>query len=314
MDAKLALAFSAGMVATVNPCGFALLPAYLSYFLGLDGDDARPRPDGSPVLRAIGVSGAVTTGFLVVFVAVGVLWSSLSDVIGTRLPYFSMVVGLVLVVMGVAMLRGFMPTLRLPRVELAGNSRELGAMFLYGISYAVASLSCTIAIFIAIVSTTLTNSSFAASMATFVAYGLGMGMTLTILTIAVALARTGIMATFRRLLPHMHQISGVMLILAGTFVGYYAWVEVQELRYSQSSSVVRWTREIQNGMQVWVERNGAGRLAAAAAIVITAAVVIAFVIGRPGRSDDRTDADRTDADPAVADAELSTTDDSAVTR
>ena len=36
MDARLALAFSAGMVATVNPCGFALLPAYLSYFLGLE--------------------------------------------------------------------------------------------------------------------------------------------------------------------------------------------------------------------------------------------------------------------------------------
>ncbi|MFN7150094.1 MAG: cytochrome C biosynthesis protein, partial [Microthrixaceae bacterium] len=24
------------MVATVNPCGFAMLPAYLSYFLGLE--------------------------------------------------------------------------------------------------------------------------------------------------------------------------------------------------------------------------------------------------------------------------------------
>ena len=32
----LALAFSAGMIATVNPCGFAMLPAYLSYFLGLE--------------------------------------------------------------------------------------------------------------------------------------------------------------------------------------------------------------------------------------------------------------------------------------
>ncbi|MSV49377.1 MAG: cytochrome c biogenesis protein CcdA, partial [Actinobacteria bacterium] len=30
MAAVLALAFSAGMVATVNPCGFAMLPAYLA--------------------------------------------------------------------------------------------------------------------------------------------------------------------------------------------------------------------------------------------------------------------------------------------
>ena len=39
IDAPLALAFTAGMVATVNPCGFAMLPAYLSFFLGLEGDD-----------------------------------------------------------------------------------------------------------------------------------------------------------------------------------------------------------------------------------------------------------------------------------
>ena len=45
MDAPLALAFTAGMVATVNPCGFAMLPAYLSYFLGLE---ATPGGDGEP--------------------------------------------------------------------------------------------------------------------------------------------------------------------------------------------------------------------------------------------------------------------------
>jgi cytochrome c biogenesis protein CcdA len=27
------------MVATVNPCGFAMLPAYLSFFIGLEGRD-----------------------------------------------------------------------------------------------------------------------------------------------------------------------------------------------------------------------------------------------------------------------------------
>ena len=40
IDAPLALAFTAGMVATVNPCGFAMLPAYLTFFLGLEGGAA----------------------------------------------------------------------------------------------------------------------------------------------------------------------------------------------------------------------------------------------------------------------------------
>ena len=88
-------------------------------------------------------------------------------------------------------------------------------MFLYGISYAVASLSCTIPIFIGIVSTTLERESFVAGVATFLAYGLGMGMTLAILTIAVALARSGIVRSFRRVLPHVNRISGGFLMLKG---------------------------------------------------------------------------------------------------
>ena len=158
-------------------------------------------------------------------------------------------------------------------------------MFLYGISYAVASLSCTIPIFISIVSTTLNGSSFLDSVATFIAYGLGMGMTLSILTIAVALARTGIINRFRSVLPHINQISAVFLVLAGTFVSYYAWVEIQELRSGTSSRVVGWTRDVQDSMERWVENVGGGRLAVAAALVIAGAVAITMILRRPRRDE-----------------------------
>lgn len=283
MNANLALAFSAGMVATVNPCGFAMLPAYLSYFLGLEGAGPGTAADGSevparaPVTRALAVSAAVTAGFLVVFGIMGFAWSSVSGLIGTRLPYFTLVVGLALVVLGIAMLRGFEPVISLPKLQLDANRRELGSMFLYGISYAVASLSCTIPIFIGIVSTTLERESFVSGLATFLAYGLGMGMTLAILTIAVALARSGIVRTFRRVLPHVNQISGGFLIVAGAFVAYYAWVEIQELNSGSSSSVVRAARDLQSSMQRFVEDVGGGRLALGAGIVILAAVAITLV-------------------------------------
>ena len=283
MNANLALAFSAGMVATINPCGFAMLPAYLSYFLGLEGQQASTDADGvahaptAPVPQALRVSAAMTAGFLVVFVVLGIAWSSVSGLIGTRLPYVTIVIGFALVVLGIAMLRGFEPALSLPKLQLDSNRRELGSMFLYGISYAVASLSCTIPIFVAIVSTTLKQESFVAGVATFVAYGLGMGMTLAVLTLAVALARSGIVRTFRRVLPYMNRISGVFLIVAGIFVSYYAWVSIQELRSGSGSALVDWTYDVQNWLTAWVERVGAGRLAAGAAIVIVAAVAITWV-------------------------------------
>lgn len=290
MGARLAIAFSAGMVATVNPCGFALLPAYLSYFLGLDVDGAtHPSTSGppgrrSPALRALVVSAAVTAGFLVVFGIMGLVWSSVSSMVGRRLPWFTIAIGIVLVVLGIAVLRGFEPIVRLPHLDVSRGGRELLTMFLYGISYAVASLSCTIPVFIGLVSVTI-DGSFLQSLAAFVAYGLGMGMTLAILTLAVALARSGIVTTFRRLLPHIQKISGALLVVAGVFVAYYGWVEVQELGAGGSSPVVDWTRGVQSWLQNHAEGIGGGRLAVAASIIVAASIAIALLRRKPATSD-----------------------------
>lgn len=313
MGARLAIAFSAGMVATVNPCGFALLPAYLSYFLGLDLDGAQaPGTSGaadcsgtsspvrhrSPILRALVVSCAVTAGFLVVFGAMGLVWSSASSVVGQRLPWFTIVVGVGLAVLGIAVLRGFEPIVRLPHLDVGREGRELLTMYLYGVSYAVASLSCTIPVFIGLVSVTI-DGSFGASVAAFVAYGLGMGTTLAIITMAVALARTGVVATFRRILPHMQTISGTLLVVAGAFVTYYGWVELRELNAGDSSAVVDWTRDVQSRVQNWAEGVGGARLAAGAGIIIVAALAIAALHrgGAAERPDPSTADGRVDAGP-----------------
>lgn len=290
MGGTLALAFSAGMVATINPCGFALLPAYLSYFLGIDSGGAARSGSGSetstgranPVLRALAVSAAVTAGFLTVFLVFGLIWTSVREVIGTRLPYFTIVVGAALVLLGVAMLLGFEPTVTLPKVELGGTGRQLSSMFLYGISYAVASLSCTIPIFIAIVSTTLTDTGFVAGLATFAAYGLGMGLTLALLTISVAIARSGLVKAFRRLMPRMNRISGALLVVAGLFVVYYAWAELQIINAGRSNAVFDWLNDTQSSMQRWVESVGATKLAIGSVLLIAAAVAVSMLLGSDG--------------------------------
>ncbi len=43
MTASLLLALTAGMLGAVNPCGFAVLPAYLSILVAGDGPDAPSR-------------------------------------------------------------------------------------------------------------------------------------------------------------------------------------------------------------------------------------------------------------------------------
>ncbi len=75
-------------------------------------------------------------------------------------------------------------------------------------SYALVSLSCTIPLFIAVVSTTFTSANFVSGLATFVAYALGMGVVLVALTVALALARQSLVRSVRRVLPYVYQVSG----------------------------------------------------------------------------------------------------------
>lgn len=310
---QLAYAFTAGLVAAINPCGFALLPAYLSYFLGLDqtnsgtgngtdGDETAStdsvatatttsnrdattsRVRTNPIVRALIVSLAVTAGFVLVFAIMGFAWSSISGLIGRRLPYFTLIVGVFLAILGVAMLRGFEPLISLPQFTRKRQDRELGSMFIYGVSYAVASLSCTIPIFMAVVITTLERDSFATGIAVFITYALGMGTTLAVLTVSVALAREGLVQRFRRILPYMNTISGVLLIIAAAFVTYYAWVEIQELNTQQSSSLVKWSRSVQASLQRWVETVGPLKLGLGALVVIVTAFIITALLRSTSRS------------------------------
>ena len=95
IDVDLALAFTTGMVATVNPCGFAMLPAYLSFFIGIeDRNEDDPR---ASVWRALVVGLAVTLGFAATFAVVGLLVSRVTRSVYDVAPWISLVIGFALV-------------------------------------------------------------------------------------------------------------------------------------------------------------------------------------------------------------------------
>ncbi|MGH2669170.1 MAG: cytochrome c biogenesis CcdA family protein, partial [bacterium] len=65
IDAPLALGFAAGMVAAFNPCGFAMLPAYVSWFLGLETNEGQ-QPAQAGVFRSLAVGASVSVGVVLV--------------------------------------------------------------------------------------------------------------------------------------------------------------------------------------------------------------------------------------------------------
>lgn len=91
------LALSAGLLAAVNPCGFAMLPAYVSLLVTADRGGQSPRWP-TRLGRALALTAAMTAGFVTVFGAFGLLAAPAADWIASRLPWVTVFVGLVLFV------------------------------------------------------------------------------------------------------------------------------------------------------------------------------------------------------------------------
>lgn len=274
IDAPLAYAFGVGMVATFNPCGFAMLPAYLSYFLGLEGaNQDAPR---ASVMRALAVGATTAAGFILVFGLLGVVLKPTLDTVQEKLPWVTIVLGVGLVALGIYMLTGRSFTVNLPKLTKGTNSRELSSVFLFGVSYAIVSLSCTIGVFIAVVSTTMESANFVSGVAVFLAYGAGMGLVLMVLTMAIALARQGLVRSLRRILPYINRISGVLLVLAGVYVSYYGWYELRVRSGDVTGGgPAKFVSDLSSRLSNWIQDVGPPRIGLVLGAVIVGAVLIA---------------------------------------
>ena len=220
IDVDLALAFTTGMVATVNPCGFAMLPAYLSFFLGLEDERAS-------ISRALVVAVAVTAGFAATFAVVGLVVTRITNSVYDVAPWFSLVIGAALALFGMALLAGVDPSVRLPRLERGGRSGDIGSMSLFGISYAVASIGCELPLFLAAMSGAF-GKNLVSGVVYFVVFGTGFGAIMLTLTIALAVARQSIVQSVRRVLPYVNRVAGALLLLAGAYVAWYGWIEIRD--------------------------------------------------------------------------------------
>lgn len=222
----LSYAFGAGMVAAVNPCGFALLPAYLGIYLG-DAGEARVEVGAGPrLLRASQVSATVTAGFLVLFGLAGLLLSVATTALAAYFPWLGLAVGVLLVLAGGRMLSGdsVYTTIgeRLAgRIGAGAHRPSVRGYLAYGLAYGAASLSCTLPIFLAVVASALTVDGFLPAVLRFVLYGLGMGFVITVLTLSTALAQHAVLRNARRLGRYMQPVTAVLMLLAGAYIVHY---------------------------------------------------------------------------------------------
>jgi len=272
--ADLALALAAGLIAAVNPCGFALLPAYLS-FLVLDDAAGRRQAVG----RAAALTAAMTAGFVAVFAVFGLAVAPVAGSIGRHLPWVTIVIGLILVGLGGWLLAGRQIPALLPKLGRGpAVTRSAWSMVLFGAAYSIASLGCTVGPFLAVVVTSLRAGDLAAGIGLFLAYAAGMGLAVGTAAVAVALARTTLVTRLRRAAPVIARASGLLLVLAGAYVAYYGWYEIRVFRGAAAGDpVVDAATAIQRTLTGWLDRIGALPIAVALAALLAVTALFAAV-------------------------------------
>jgi cytochrome c-type biogenesis protein len=228
-DLRLAYAFLAGVVAAFNPCGFALLPAYLGMYLGDPTSGS-----GSRLARAFAVSGAVSVSFIVIFGLVGIVVGIASQAVVTVMPWIGLAVGVTLIAAGGLAIAGRFPGVSWGRglashVGRAAAGSGLSSYGAFGVGYALASLSCTLPVFLAVVGSTFaTEGGLADAALQFVLFGAGMAGVLAVLTVVVSAFRGAGLRRTRNVSRYVAPASTVLLLAAGAYLVYY-WLTIGRL-------------------------------------------------------------------------------------
>ena len=229
-------AFGAGMVAAVNPCGFALLPAYLTLYLGDGSDGHETRGLPARLGSATAVSGVMTLGFVLVFGIGGVILTGASQVLARFLPVLGLAIGVALVILGGRMLSGDLIYANLgERIagRLGARAQERGprGYFAYGVAYAAASLSCALPIFLGVVAGAMASGGMVQATIQFVLYAMGMGAVIGLLTVSTAFVKYGVLSRARAVVPYVETASAALIMAAGGYVVYY-WLTLGGLLHA----------------------------------------------------------------------------------
>jgi cytochrome c biogenesis protein CcdA len=118
-ELNLVFAFTAGIFATVNPGGWAMLPSFVAYYLGSQEETYEERPSARRAVEGITLGLLITVGFLAVFGTAGIVISTSLRIVMRFMPLVALLVGALLLLLGLWLLT---PTKnRLPFAVPAGE-------------------------------------------------------------------------------------------------------------------------------------------------------------------------------------------------
>ncbi|MBT3248929.1 MAG: hypothetical protein HN361_08780 [Actinobacteria bacterium] len=275
IDISLALPFTLGLVTAVNPCGFAMLPTWLGYFMGNDAADQDARPE--QIWRAFTVSLTMASGFVLVFGGLGlaVTYLTSEEAVAQKTPWITVLMGVLFVPYGLALLSGKQIKIPFLRPSRGPGSSEFFSVLGFGMSYAVVSIGCAAPIFLLQVAGSFGRDGVIEGLITYLAFAAGMAAVITALTLSLAMARGGLVRNLRRLLPYMDRLGAGSLVAGGAYLIIYGIYEIRILNDPTTSSnpIVDAVTTLQVHLTVWTTQTGGTQVGLALWLIVLTLLV-----------------------------------------
>lgn len=215
------LAVAAGMLSFSSPCCLPLLPTYISYMAGVPvGKD--PSTARRTTVRA---AVAFVAGFTTVFTVLGALAGALGSTLVRQLPLMVRLSGILIIVMGFAMLGVVrIPYLARERrvVHLHRIGHGPGSAGLLGAAFAAGWSPCLGPVLATILATAATTRTIGWGMALLALYSIGLGLPFIALALGLNRAQRSV-AWLRRHTLAVERISALLLVTIGVLFVTGAW-------------------------------------------------------------------------------------------
>jgi len=219
--ATLSLAIVAGVLATFNPCGFALLPAYM----GMIAAASEGRSKSQALIGGLRFASGMTVGFILLFGTFGLVFAPFASAISRYLPIVTIVVGFLVVSLGFWLLLGRKLGSSAALIKGWSPGESWFSQVGYGLTFAVVSLSCTFGPFLAVTGASIRSSDFLGIVFTFIAFALGMGAAVSVIAVVTALTGSQVSVWIRSKSEVISRLTGSLVILAGLYVSWFGWYE-----------------------------------------------------------------------------------------
>jgi cytochrome c-type biogenesis protein len=220
MEAKIPLAFAAGLLSFVTPCVLPLVPGYLSAVSGTQvGVGGR---------RVVAASIPFIAGFTIVFVALGAAAGAVGGLVDDP-KLLGMVAGLIIVVVGFALM-GLLPFPWMDRLmapELVESARRGGSRALLGGAFGVCAAPCIGPVLASILALASEGSTAAEGSLLLLVYSAGLAVPFVLVGIGFDHAM-GASRWLRDRYGVLRVVSGALLVALGflLFFDRFWWIRV----------------------------------------------------------------------------------------